>query len=137
MKELRQEGKIGNIPDYSPTMKPEFPFFLEALHPFLFWQTGTSAAIFSLLEILLKSPIALSHLLLAKLVTILFLLQHKQQIFLPMALQTLRNLILACLHPMITKRSKLMWIAFACQDGFDDSLPRHSAYIAQNKDFTG
>jgi len=25
MKELRQEGKMGQIPDYSPTMKPEFP----------------------------------------------------------------------------------------------------------------
>src|SRR5215472_18194153 len=25
MKELRQEGKIGQIPDYSPIMKPEFP----------------------------------------------------------------------------------------------------------------
>jgi len=30
MKELRQEGKMGQIPDYSPTMKPEFPFFLMA-----------------------------------------------------------------------------------------------------------
>ena len=25
MKELQQEGKMGQIPDYSPTMKPEFP----------------------------------------------------------------------------------------------------------------
>ena len=28
MKELRQEGKMGQIPDYSPTMKPEFPIKL-------------------------------------------------------------------------------------------------------------
>jgi hypothetical protein len=27
MKELRQEGKMGQISDYSPTMKPEFPEF--------------------------------------------------------------------------------------------------------------
>ena len=45
MKELGQEGKMGQIPDYSPTMKPEFPF-IETL------QTGdtsfakTPAAIF-------------------------------------------------------------------------------------------
>ena len=31
MKELRQEGKIGQIPDYSPTMKPEFPLLGEAM----------------------------------------------------------------------------------------------------------
>ena len=31
MKELRQEGKIGQIPDYSPTMKPEFPDFTKWL----------------------------------------------------------------------------------------------------------
>src|SRR5215469_1105076 len=31
MKELRQEGKIGQIPDYSPIMKPEFPK-MKAMH---------------------------------------------------------------------------------------------------------
>jgi hypothetical protein len=48
--------------------------------------------ILSLLEILLQPPIALGHLLLAKLVTILFLLQHEQQIFFPVTLQAPRDL---------------------------------------------
>src|SRR5262249_1411863 len=81
---------------------------LEPALPLLFWQLGTLAAILRLLEILLELPIALGHLLLAKLVTLLFLLQHKQQIFLPVALQTPRDLLLARLHPRIPKLSQLM-----------------------------
>jgi hypothetical protein len=53
------------------------------------------ALFLSLLEILLQPPITLGHVLLARLVTILFLLQHKQQIFLPVVLQTAPNLLLA------------------------------------------
>ncbi len=109
------------------------PFlFLEPLLPFLFRQTGTLAPILSLLEILLKPPIALGHLLLAKLVTILFLFQHKQQIFLPVALQTPRELLLSRLHPPITEGSQFMGIAFACQNGLDDRLSSHSAQITQH-----
>jgi hypothetical protein len=44
--------------------------------------------ILSLLDILFDLAIAFRYLLLAKLVAILFLLQHKQQIFLPIAFQT-------------------------------------------------
>jgi hypothetical protein len=64
-----------------------------------------SHAILSLVEILLQLPIAFRHLLLAKLITILFLLEKKQQIGLPVALQTLRNLLLTRLHSRIPKLS--------------------------------
>jgi len=52
-----------------------------------------------------QPPIALGVLLLAELVTVLFLLQHKQQVFLPIVLQTARDFLLARLHPPIAKRS--------------------------------
>jgi len=64
--------------------------------------------ILSLPEILLKLAIALGHLLVTKLVTILFLFQHKQQIFLPVALETPRDLLLGRLHPPIMESSRLM-----------------------------
>jgi hypothetical protein len=66
---------------------------------------GALAPVLSLLEILLELLVACGHLLLAKLVTLLFLLQHKQQILLPVALETPRNLLLARLHPVIAKES--------------------------------
>jgi hypothetical protein len=50
------------------------------------------------LEILLEPLIAFGHLLLAKLVAILFLLQDKQEIFLPIAFQTARDFFLARLY---------------------------------------
>lgn len=68
-------------------------FLPKPLLPFLFRQIRPCAPVFPLLEVLLQPLIALRHLLLAKLVTILFLLQHKQQIFLPVALQTPRDLL--------------------------------------------
>src|SRR5439155_15719721 len=109
-----------------------FLFLSEPLFPLFFGQSGTLAPVLSLVEILRKPPIALGHLLLAEFVTILFLLQHKQQIFLPAALQTPCNLLLTRLHPKITKRSQLTRIAFACQNGLDDRLPGHSADVAQH-----
>ena len=62
--------------------------------------------------------------------TILLLLQHKQQIFLPVALQAPRDLLLARPHPRITKLSQLMRIALTSQNRFDDCLAGHSAHIA-------
>jgi len=69
--------------------------------PHLLGQTRPLAPILSLLEILLELPMALCHLLLAKLITFLLLLQHEQQVFLPVALQIARDLFLTCLHPRI------------------------------------
>ena len=80
------------------------------------------AAVLSLLEILRELLIALRHLLVAELVTILFLLQQKEQIWLPVAFQTLRNLLLTRFHPGIPKLSELMRIVFAGQNGLDDGL---------------
>src|SRR6201984_3207003 len=97
---------------------------LESLLPLLFRQRSCLATIFSLLEILVELSIALGHLLLAKLVTILFLLQHKQQILLPVALQTERNLLLTGLHSRISKGCQLTRITFACQNGLNDRLSR-------------
>jgi hypothetical protein len=51
----------------------------EPILPLLRWQTGTLTPVLSLMEILLKPPITFGHLLLAKLVTILFLLQQSVQ----------------------------------------------------------
>ena len=48
-----------------------------------FRQIGTVAAILSLFEILAELAITLHHLLLAELIAILFLLEHEQQICLP------------------------------------------------------
>src|SRR6516225_872568 len=106
--------------------------FLEPSLALLFRQRGTVAAILSLLEILLKLAIALRHLLLAELIAILLLLQQKQQIWLPIALQTLRNLFLTGLDPRIPKLSQLMRIALAYQNGLDDGLSGRSAHIAQH-----
>ena len=59
---------------------------LESFLPLLFRQIGPCASVFPLLEILFESLIALGHLLLAKLAAIWFLLEYKQQIWLPVAL---------------------------------------------------
>ena len=80
------------------------PLFLEPPLALLFRQTGTVTAILSLLEILRELAITLGHLLLAKLVALLLLLQHKQQVFLPVAFQTPRNLLLIRLHPAISEQ---------------------------------
>ena len=66
---------------------------LEPPFPLLFWQRGTFAPVFSLLQIPLDLSIAL--------VTILLLLQHKQQVFLPVALQAQPDLVLARPHPRV------------------------------------
>src|SRR5205807_7384160 len=105
---------------------------LEPSLALLFRQRSTVAAILSLLEILPELSIALRHLLLAELVTILFLFQDKEQIRLPVAFQTLRNLLLTRFHPGIPKLSQFMRIVFACQNGLDDGLSGCSADIGQH-----
>ena len=61
-----------------------FPlFFLASPLALFFWQRRTLTPILSLLQIVVELPIALGHLLLAELITILLLLQHKQQISAP------------------------------------------------------
>jgi hypothetical protein len=108
------------------------PLFLEASLTLLLRQRGTLAAILSLLEIVVELPIALGHLLLAELITLLLLLQDEQQVFLPVALQIPRNLRLTRLHPRIPKLSQLMGIAFPSQNGLNDRLSGHSADVAQH-----
>src|SRR6266581_5920427 len=105
------------------------PFVLEPCLSLLFRQIGPCAPVFPLLEVVLQPPIALGHLLLAKLISILLLLQHKYQIFLPVALETARDLLLGRLHPRITKRSELMRIAFARQNCLNDCLSCESAHV--------
>jgi len=107
-------------------------FLLEPLRPFLFWQRSTLASIFRLLKIMVELTITLGHLSLAKLVTILFLVQHKRQILLPVTLQTEGDLLLTGLHSRISKGCQLTWITFTCQDGFNDRLSCHSTHIAQH-----
>ena len=75
------------------------PPLLEPPLPVLFWEWNTVASVLSLQEILLELVITLGHLLLAKLVTRLFLLHYKQQIGLPMALQAPSYVLHAGLHP--------------------------------------
>src|SRR6516164_4790024 len=58
-------------------------------------QIGSRAAVGPLLEVLLQALIAFGHLLLAKFVAILFLLEHKQQVFLLVPLQAARDLFCA------------------------------------------
>src|SRR5882724_478833 len=107
-------------------------FLLESCLPLLLRQAGAMASVLSPLEILFKLPIALSHLLLAKFVTILFLLQHEQQIFLPITFETSCNLLLTGLHTRIPKCSQLMRISLAGQNRVDDCLSRHSANVRQH-----
>jgi hypothetical protein len=64
--------------------------------------------------------ITLRHLLVAELIAILLLLEHKPQIGLPVAFETPRNLLLAGFYPRISKLRELMRIAFTCQNGLDD-----------------
>ncbi|PYU02021.1 MAG: hypothetical protein DMG38_01655 [Acidobacteria bacterium] len=65
------------------------PLFLEPTLALLLRQWGTLAAILSLLEILRELAITLCYLPLAELIAILLLLQQEQQIWLPVAFQTL------------------------------------------------
>jgi hypothetical protein len=105
------------------------PFLLhESSLPHLLGQASPLGPISPLLEILIELPIALCHLLLAKLVTFLLLLQHEQQVFLPVALQILRDLFLARLYPGIPQRSQFMRIAFARQNGLEDGPRGFSDY---------
>src|SRR6516164_5347321 len=60
--------------------------FLESSLALLFRQRGALAPIWSVLEIRLEMAIAFGHLLLTKFKSLLLLLQHKQQIDLPVAL---------------------------------------------------
>src|SRR6201981_1222888 len=106
--------------------------FLEPPLALLFRQRGALAAILSLLEILRELAITLCDLLLAKLVSLLLLLQNEQQIFLPVALQIARDLLLARLDSTIPKLSQLMRITFASQNGLDDGLSGDTADIAQH-----
>src|SRR5215469_13093803 len=68
---------------------PPFPCFLR--------QLGPSAAVLPLLQILLQSLITFQDLFLAKLIAIVFLLQLKQKVLLPVTLQTACNLLLSWL----------------------------------------
>jgi len=70
-KQVRAQAELWRIPLLLLLL------LLEPILPLLRWQTGTLTPVLSLLEILLKPPITFGHLLLAKLVTILFLLQYK------------------------------------------------------------
>src|SRR5205807_4640303 len=92
------------------------------------------APVLSLLEILRELAIALRHLLVAELVTILFLLQQKEQIWLPVAFQTLRNLLITRFNSGIPKLSELMRIVFTGQNGFDAGLSGCSADIGKHID---
>jgi hypothetical protein len=74
----------------------------------------------------------LGYLPLAKFVAILLLLQDKDQIFLPIALQAAGDFLLARFDSPIPKCCQLVWIAFAGQNGRDDCLSRHSADITQH-----
>src|SRR5437879_5098424 len=109
------------------------PLFVETSLALLFRQRGTVAAMLSPLEILLKLPIALGHLLLAELVTILLLFQQKQQIRLPVAFtRQSRNaaslwgsrsparmaLMMACPVTPLTSLSTLANWRFICVSAF-------------------
>jgi hypothetical protein len=88
-------------------------FLPEPFLPLFFRQTGSLASVLLLPKILLQPLIALGHLLQAKLVAILLLLQHKQMFFLPVAFQTARDFFFASLHPPVSERRQLIGIAFA------------------------
>jgi N-acyl-D-amino-acid deacylase len=74
---------------------------LQPILALLFGQGCSFAAILHLPKILLELAIALGHLLLIELVTHLFLLEHKQQILLPVPFQAPCYLLLTSLHPRI------------------------------------
>src|SRR5215469_12573695 len=78
--------------------------------------------------------IALRYLLLAKLVSRLFLPQQKQLILLPVALQSLRDLLLAGLNPAIPICLQFPEIAFSIQNRFQDGLPCHPTDVADHID---
>src|SRR5215472_6794448 len=81
---------------------------------------------------LVELTITLRHLLLAELIGILLLLEHKQQIGLPVAFETPRNLLLTGLYPRISKLRELTGIAFTSQNGLDDRLSGRSVQIGQH-----
>src|SRR5215831_199461 len=95
-------------------------------------QIGPRAAVGPLLQVLLQALIAFGDLLLAKFVAILFLSEHKQQVFLPVPLQAARDLFCPRLDPYITQRCQGLWVTLASQNGLDDGLPRHPAQIADH-----
>ncbi len=105
---------------------------LESCPPLLFWQAGALAPVLSPLEISFKLSIAFGHLLPAKLVTVLFLLQNEQQIFLPIAFQTSRDLLPTRLYTRVPKCGQLIRISLAGQNRVHDRLPCHTAHIAQH-----
>jgi hypothetical protein len=74
---------------------------LQPILALLFGQGCSLAAILHLPKTLLGLAIALGHLLLTELVTQLFLLEHKQQILLPVPFQAPCDLLLTSLHPRI------------------------------------
>src|SRR5215831_2422536 len=108
-------------------------FLLPSFFPRLCRQSGPLTPILHLPQILRQLPIALGDLLLAKLISRqLLLLQHKQLIVLPIALQRLRDLLFAGLHPNIPIRRQLACIAFPIQNRLNNGLPRHPADVADH-----
>src|SRR5262249_11742590 len=97
----------------------------------LFRQSGPLGAILELREVLCQLLIALRYLFLAKLVSRLFLPQHKQLILLPIALR-LRDLLLAGLNPAIPIRRQFPGIPFSIQNRFQDGLTGHPADVADH-----
>src|SRR6516225_691507 len=95
-------------------------------------QIGPRAAVGPLLEVLLQALIAFGHLLLAKFVAILLLLEHKQQVFLPVPLQAAGDLFFARLDPYIAQRRQGLWVTLASQNGLDDGLSRRPAQVADH-----
>jgi hypothetical protein len=77
---------------------------LQPILPLLFRQGAPLAPVLHLLEVLFELAIALSHLLSAELESRLFLLEHKQEILLPVSLQAPRDVLLTCLDAWISKR---------------------------------
>ena len=86
--------------------------------------------VFHLRQILLDLAVAFDHLLLAELITVLFLLQEEQQVFLPVALQMSRDLLFAGLHPAVPIGRQFPRIAFTSENRLDNRLPGYDSDIA-------
>jgi hypothetical protein len=102
----------------------------ESRFPCLYRQVGALAAIFHLREILLDFVVAFTHLPLAKFVTVLFLLEDKEQIFLPIAFPDGPQSPLRGLYAVVSIGCQLPRVTFTCEDGFDDGLSSATDFVA-------
>ena len=75
--------------------------------------------------------VAFLHLLLVKIIGVHRLLQLEQNIFFPVPLQTLHDLLFAGLTAWIAQLGQNLCIPLSLQHGADDRLPTHPANIAQ------